>query len=49
MHNTDLGFFIFSFCYVAVFEECIGMIRMNLEELWKMLITCLYLSTFHGN
>lgn len=35
MHNTDLGFFIFSFCYVAVFEERTGMIRMNLELLWK--------------
>lgn len=32
MHNTDLGF-IFSFCYVAVFEERTGMIRMNLELL----------------
>lgn len=22
MHNTDLGFFIFSFCYIAILEEC---------------------------
>lgn len=35
MHNTDLEFFIFSFCYVAIFEECAGMIGMNLELLQK--------------